>query len=193
MALPVKQSYISPEQYLESQRTAEFPSEYMDGEMIAMSATGKAHGQIASALTAIVHTALQNKPCESSSGIAVEAPASYLIPDLVVYCDGGEFDSDYDYLQNPVIIFEILSSSTALYDRGRKWMRYQKIDSLMHYVLIAQDEAAIEVFTREAGGGWHYDAVSGLSTVIRLSHLDLEIPLVDLYQRVIFPKVPEEG
>jgi hypothetical protein len=66
-------------------------------------------------------------------------------------------------------------------------MRYQKIDSLMHYVLVAQDEAAVEVFTRESGGGWHYDAVSGISSTIRLSHhIDLEIPLVDLYQRVIF-------
>ena len=193
MALPLKQSYISPEQYLESQRTAEFPSEYMDGEMIAMSRTSKAHGQIVMALSRIVDTTLLGKSCEASTGIAVEAPASYLIPDLVIYCEGGAFGSDDEFLQNPVVIFEILSSSTALYDRGRKWMRYQKIDSLMHYVLIAQDEPGIEIFTRETGGGWHYEAVSGLSSIIRLSHLDLQISLDDLYQRVTFPTLQAES
>ena len=187
MAAPQGTSYISAEQYLESQRHALTPSEYMDGEMIAMASGSKAHGQITAAIMLRVGLSLLGKPCEASTTTSVAALDSYLIPDVVVYCNGGDFTPDDEILRNPVVIFEVLSSSTEGYDHGPKWMRYQQIESLMHYVLISQSSATVEVFTRESEGGWHYEVATGLDSILNLSHLDVKIALSVLYERVIFP------
>ena len=187
MAAPHRQTYMSPEEFLETQRHALAPSEYMDGEMIAMASGSKAHGQITAALMLRVGMALLGKSCEASTTTSVAAPGSYLIPDVVVYCDGGDFTPDDEVLRNPLVIFEVLSASTEGYDHGPKWMRYQQLPSLMHYVLISQSSATVELFTREPAGGWHYQVVTGLDGVLNLSHLDINITLAHIYERVVFP------
>src|SRR5258708_35799175 len=81
---------ISPEQYLEIERTAQFRSEYIAGQMFAMAAPSKSHGQIVLNVGAELRDSLRGKSCEANVGVSVSASSSYLIPDLVVYCDGGE-------------------------------------------------------------------------------------------------------
>jgi Uma2 family endonuclease len=184
MAIQRNPAFISPEQYLEIERTAEFRSEYISGEMFAMASPSKAHGLLVSAIDSEVGNVLRDGSCDISIGISVAAPASYLIPDVVVYCDGGDFTSDNEILRNPVVIFEVLSASTSDYDHGHKWIRYQMLPSLMHYVLVSQDEPRVDVYTRESDGGWHYDVLIGFDSVLHLSHINGEVPLADIYKRV---------
>jgi Uma2 family endonuclease len=63
-----------------------------------------------------------------------------------------------DVITNPSILVEVLSSSTEEYDRGFKWAGYQLIDSLTDYLLVAQAEARIEHYRRNADGSWTYRA-----------------------------------
>lgn len=181
-----KQSYVSPERYLEIQRTAEFPSEYIDGEMVAMSGSSWAHGQIVLNLGSELRPLLRTRPCGTSTGVSVAAPSSYLIPDLVLYCGEADFASGQQILRNPIVIFEILSDSTGSYDRGRKWMKYQRIDSLMHYVLISQDEPNIEVYTRQSDGIWTYEDLAGLDAILSLTHIGVEVGVAGIYDRITF-------
>jgi Uma2 family endonuclease len=177
--------YISPEEYWDMERKADFRSEYISGEILAMASPSKAHGQIIMALGGEIRSALRGRTCEVSTGISVAAPASYLVPDLVIYCDGGDFTGENDILRNPIVIIEVLSASTSGYDHAEKWMRYQLIGSLMYYVLVSQDEPRVEVFTREPDGGWHYVVVTGLESVISLSHIDCKVALADVYELVL--------
>jgi Uma2 family endonuclease len=186
MGLPKRQPYVTSEEFWEIQRTSEVPLEYMNGEVVAMAGGSKAHGQIVQAVSMLAGVALRNKPCEASSTISVKAPVSFLIPDVVVYCNGGEFTNEDELLLNPVVIFEVLSNSTEGYDHGPKWIKYQHIESLQHYAMISQDEPAVEVYTRDSEGDWRYKLVSGLDGSVRLSHLDLTLTLADIYERVEF-------
>jgi len=186
MALAQKKTYISPEQYLEIRRTSDVLSEYLDGEVLAMAGNSKAHGIIVASVTRTVGNLLVDKACDTSAGISIKAPTSYLIPDLVVYCGDGEFTEVDDLLLNPLIVFEVLSDSTERYDRGHKWMKYQQIDSLRHYVMISQGEPFVEVYTRRPDGGWNYDSSTGNTGHVSLSHLDLTLALADIYGRVEF-------
>jgi len=189
--MPQRQAYISPEEFLEIRRNTDDPIEYFDGQILARDGSSRAHGQVVTAVTTLVSTALFGKPCESSSGISVAAPTSYFIPDLVVYCDGGDFTPSDEILRNPLVLFEVLSPSTERFDRGPKWMRYQQLASLMHYVLISQSEPFVEVYTRDQHGGWHYDSASELDGSVVLTHLQMTIPLAEIYQRVVFPPQSE--
>jgi len=186
MALAQKKTYISPEQYLEIRRTSDALSEYVDGEVLAMAGNSKMHGIIVASLTRLVGNFLVDKPCDTSAGISIKAPTSYLIPDLVVYCGDGEFTADDDLLLNPLVVFEVLSDSTERYDRGHKWMKYQQIDSLRHYVMISQSEPFVEVYSRRPDGGWNYDSATGIARQVNLGHLDLTLALADIYGRIEF-------
>jgi len=65
----------------------------------------------------------------------------YYYPDLVIVCDEARYaDSQRDVLLNPRVVIEVLSPSTASFDRGTKFANYRGIDSLMEYLLISQDK-----------------------------------------------------
>ena len=89
--------------------------------------------------------------CRSfGSNLKVWAPAkrSYFYPDATIVC--GELqmhDSVGDVVENPLVVFEVLSPSTERYDRTAKFDCYRSIESLRHYVLVFRDEPRAEVFT----------------------------------------------
>lgn len=190
MASQSAREYISSEQYLELERTSEHRSEYISGEILAMAFPSKAHARIVANLAWSLHNSLDAGPCEVSVGLSVSAPASYLVPDLVVYCKGGEFSGN-DILLDPVVVFEVLSSSTSDFDHGQKWMRYQRINSLMHYVLISQYEPRVEVFSRMDDGSWHYVAVRDLSQEVFLGKIGVQLPLAQIYEGVELKGEPD--
>ena len=72
-------------------------------------------------------------------------------------CGPPEFQPGTDdVITNPTILVEVLSSSTEEYDRGLKWAGYQRIGSLTDYLLVAQAEARLEHYRRNADGSWTY-------------------------------------
>ena len=186
MATRLKPVPITPQQYLEIQRTTDVRSEYLAGEMVALAAPSRAHGIILMNIAGALTGPLRNTNCIGNVGTVVAAPASFLIPDLVVFCGGGDFTEHNEVLRNPTVIFEILSPSTSDYDHGHKWILYQQIPSLIHYVLVFQDEARVEVFSRESDGGWHYEVATDLDSSINLTAVNCQIGLASIYDRLAF-------
>jgi Uma2 family endonuclease len=88
-----------------------------------------------------------------------------------------------DTLTNPIAIVEVLSDSTAGYDRGKKFAMYRQIPTLQDYVMIDQTRPYVEYFRRE-GRFWVLETVEGLDTVLTLHSLDCELPLSRMYEKV---------
>jgi Uma2 family endonuclease len=130
-------TYLTPQEYLALERQAEYKNEYFAGEMYAMVGASRKHNLIATNIIMLLVQQLKEKPCEVySSDMRVKAPAtdSYTYPDVVVARVEPEFeDEDVDTLLNPILIVEILSSSTASYDRIKKFGYYRTIESLSEY------------------------------------------------------------
>ncbi len=55
-------------------------------------------------------------------------------------------------IREPVVIVEVLSRTTGDRDRGAKWVGYRELPSLQHYVLVAQGQRWVEVYSRNADG-----------------------------------------
>ena len=85
-------------------------------------------------------------------------------------------------------VIEILSPSTERYDRGVKFRNYQLIPSLIEYIMVAQDEPAIERFVRRADGTWVIDWCNGLDATLVFTSVAAQIPLADIYAGVTFPE-----
>lgn len=121
--------------------------------------------------------------------IKVPKAPPYRYADLVVVCGqpGIESIQGLDILVNPSLIVEILSESTEAYDRGKKFLAYQSIDTFKEYLLVAQDRPYITHYVRRADGSWLRTDIEGLNSEIELVTISCKIPLREVYALVDFP------
>jgi Uma2 family endonuclease len=180
---------ITPEQYLAQERLAEIKSEYLSGEVFAMSGASERHNLVAGNAFAALHGQRRGRPCRvyaSDMRVKVAATGLYTYPDVSVVCGKVEFeDEQRDTLLNPQVIIEVLSKSTAAYDRGEKFEQYRKIPSLAEYLLIAQERPLIEHYTRQPDGRWLLSEANDLQDAIELSSIGCRLALADVYEDVL--------
>ncbi len=93
-------------------------------------------------------------------------------------------------LINPRVIIEVLSPSTEAYDRGEKFSRYRKLESLEEYVLVSQESPSVETFFRQPDGTWLLTAFSGLDATARIRCLKIDLHLKEIYANVDLPQPP---
>jgi Uma2 family endonuclease len=184
-------SFITPEQYLEIDRQAERKSEYYDGEMFAMAGVGVAHNSIVWNLIASLNPHLRGRRCRgypSDLRVRIAPDRRYSYPDVTVVCGEPEFlDEQRDVLPNPTLIVEVLSPSTASFDRGFKFDAYTAMESLREYVLVASDRASVEVFSRQLDGRWLLAKAIGTEASAALESVGCKLALADIYENVEFP------
>lgn len=185
-----KPPFISPEAYLNQEREAAYKSEYIDGQIYAMSGASRQHNRITFNVAGLLYAQLGSGRCEGFANdmrVRVNDDSLYTYPDVVVACGEARFESAaLDTLLNPTLIIEVLSDSTEKFDRGKKFAHYQRIESLREYVLISQDEARIECFTRQADERWMLSKVEALGGVMPLESIACTLPLAEVYARVQF-------
>ncbi|WP_339162180.1 Uma2 family endonuclease [Methylobacterium bullatum] len=106
-----------------------------------------------------------------------------MLPDVLVVC--GDLEPGTTSVDNPTILFEVLSPGTEARDRFEKWHVYQQLGSLQHYVLVARDRPHIEVFDRVDGVWSGLRVIEGLDANLDLAAIQAVLPLGDIYYRVI--------
>lgn len=194
MSSPVFKPRLTAEQYLALERVAEFKSEFINGELVAMAGGGAPHSIIALNVGGELRARLRGSSCQpynSDMRVNVDATGLYTYPDVAVVCGESRFPNDgrRDTLLNPTVIIEVLSPSTEAYDRGAKFAHYQCLESLREYVLIAQDQPRVEHFARRQENEpneWLLTVATGLDARIMFPVLGVELPLAEIYQGVRF-------
>ena len=189
METTVAQAFLSPEEYLARERKALTKSEYRNGQVYALPGASRKHNIIAVHVAGELYIQLRARSCEiytNDMRVKVSASGLYTYPDVVVVCDEPRFeDTHFDTLLNPTVLIEVLSPSTAAYDRGEKFASYQKLDSLCEYVLISQDRVRVEHYLRQTHG-WDLTEFHSLSDVFRLVSIECDLSLQAIYAKVQF-------
>lgn len=182
--------FLTAEDYLTLERRAETRSEYFAGEIFAMGGASEAHNLIVGNTLAEIRQRLKGRPCKvyaNDMRVKISPTGLYTYPDVVAVCGHAQFDDQHlDTLLNPVLIIEVLSDSTEAYDRGRKFEHYRKLDSLLEYVLIAQNRPLIESYRRQADQQWLLTETAGLNGIIRLCAIECQLALAEIYDKVEF-------
>lgn len=179
---------LSFEDYIRLEQETNTKYEYHNGEVFAMAGGTTDHSTISGNIFSDTDTALEKRssscrPFNSDTKLQFFNSDKYVYPDMMVVCD--EEDIEEQSVSNPIIVVEVLSDSTAKYDRGDKFHFYRSIASLQTYILIAQDKAQVEVFERK-GDFWKISRIEGLDETLRLEAIDIEIPLTRIYRNVRF-------
>jgi Uma2 family endonuclease len=183
-------TFLTPEQYLEIERKAEYKSEYYRGEMFAMAGASWAHNLLVSHLLRDIGQQLRGKPCEiypSDMRVRVSSTGLYTYSDVAVVCGEPQLlDDQLDTLLNPHLIVEVLSPSTEAYDRGRKFEHYQSIESLGEYLMISSDRIHADLYTRQPDGRWLLTSATRLEDSLDLQSVGCSLALAGLYEKVDF-------
>jgi Uma2 family endonuclease len=186
---------LTEAEYLEIERRAEYRSEFLDGEMFAMSGGTSSHSLIKCNLIRELGTRLKGSPCvvyNSDMRIKVKAAGLYTYPDVSAACGPIQFEDERkDTFLNPGIIIEVTSESSEAYDRGKKFGLYRQLPSLREYVLVSQYEPHIEQYVRQESGEWLLRDVVGLESKLSLPSVGVTVEMAEVYYNVQFePEQP---
>lgn len=180
--------FITPEQYLEIEATAEQRSEYYKGQMFAMAGGTRDHARITLNILNALEAQAGARGCEvfsSDMRVLVDKTGLYTYPDVSGLCGDPEFlPGRTDTLLNPAFVVEVLSPSTEAYDRGRKFEHYQKIRTLQEYVLVATDRKHFDIYRKQENGIWWID--TDASSIV-LNSVAATLTMEEIYRRVDLP------
>jgi Uma2 family endonuclease len=191
--LPLKNQIYTLEEYLELDHESEEKIEFWDGHIFTLAGASEAHDRIQGNSYFALRSKIQNRNCRIFlSDMRVEVPAypPYRYPDLSALCGDAKFKTlgKQQFLTNPSLIVEILSDSTADFDRGYKFTYYKSIESFTEYILIAQDRPHVSQFIKQEENVWLNREYNDVNDKLHLASLDCEIELKELYETVEFPE-----
>ena len=188
MSTLTAQTYLTPEEYLAWERKQPFKNEYHNGQIIAMSGASRWHNRITLDTATQLNIQLMESDCEVFAGdmrVRTDPTVSYFYPDVIVVCDEPRFEDDtFDTLLNPIVVIEVLSPSTAAYDRGEKFESYKQLASLQEYILVSQDSVRVEHYCRQRTH-WIHNVFQRLEDMLPLVSIECEVPLRAIYRRVM--------
>lgn len=179
--------YLHPDDYLAGELASPVKHEYRQGEAFAMSGGTRAHSIVTGNLFGNLWTHLRGSGCRAfaeNMKVRVQAANAFYYPDVAVTCSDRDRDQQLQrhFIDDPRLIMEVLSPSTAAFDRGEKFADYRTLESLEEYVLVSSDRVAIEVFRRDDAGNWTRVTYDERDGSISLMSVDLTIGLRDIYE-----------
>jgi len=198
--------FANAEEYLAWDELQPGRHEYVGGEVYAMVGTRAWHNIIAGNAYVWLRQVLRGGPCRvyiTDHKLQVSEAGDHLYPDVMVTCDPRDQPGAEDrFIRHPWLVVEVLSDSTAAYDRGRKFELYRTIDTLTHYLLIEQDRPHADLFFKNPQGQWVLQPMADTDEML-IEQLGSPWPVSGLYDEVDFslasrsvaipPPLPDPG
>jgi Uma2 family endonuclease len=177
-------TYVSVEDYLAGEKISPFKHEYRYGEIYAMAGASQAHGTITLNLATLLRNHLRGSGCKpyvADMKVMLNRSNIYYYPDIAVTCDDRDRNAAEDFIRYPRLIVEVLSPTTAAFDRGEKFADYRTCETLEEYVLINQQRVSVECFRRNAEGLWVlYPYSQGQE--VQLASVNFSCAIEDIYE-----------
>ena len=180
--LPVAR--LTEQDYLTLERAAQYKSEFVGGEMFAMAGGTLRHSRLAGRVFSKLDAQLEGSRCAPfTSDARIRTPlGDQFYPDVSVGCAPIQNpDGSVDVYTNPVIIVEVLSPSTANYDRGLKFVLYREIPSLTDCLVFHYDAIHVEHYGRQPNDSWLLQHHHGEDARIQLPSIQCELALGPIY------------
>lgn len=178
---------LSWQDYLVREAQSDVRHEFVNGEIYAMAGASRNHNRIAGNVFAELHRSLEGKLCEpfmADMKLHIQHGQDEVgyYPDVIVSCDPE--DNHRHFVENPRVIFEVLSHSTHRIDTREKLLAYQALPGLQVYVMLHQDQMRAIVHRRS--NQWWPEILEGENAILTLDEINVQIPLGRIYQRVIW-------
>ncbi len=195
LALETKPAPMTIDEYLLREEKSEVRHEFYNGHMYAMAGGTINHNLLVDNLIASLRRQpLPEKQGTFSTSMKVDVMQGVYMPypDVVLTCHPFDLRGDNTVVRQPRLLVEVLSKSTALHDRGFKWLRYRRMPSLWYYMLVDQYSTTVELFSRiEETDEWINTVYEQLDDVIVLPRLNCELAVGAVYADIEL--IPEDS
>ena len=186
----VRQDHMTLEAFLDWESRQEFKHEFDGFQPVAMTGVTAAHATIQFNLLGLLFAHLRGHRCQAyGSDLKIQVVGRIRYPDAFIVCSAVA--SRATVISDPVVVFEILSSSTWYRDRIEMNAEYRDTASIRRCVMLERSRPAATVFSR-VGDDWVGHMVLG-DTELALPEIEMMLPLADLYQGVTFPPGMDEA
>lgn len=165
--------------------------EFIRGAVVAMADVHRVHATVTGNLAVAFKTHLRGGACRvymCNMKLRVEAADASFYPDVMVTCDRRDHAADV-VMRHALLVVEVLSESTAAYDRGGKFADYRKLESLREYVVVDIAARRVECFRRNAENHWVLYEFSGAGPC-EFASLDLTMDLAEVFEDVAITEEP---
>ena len=187
---PISDKIFTVQEYIEFEETSPIRHEFYKGKLYAMAGGSFNHNRIKRRVTRSLEDIFESQGCSVfDDGVKLQLTEDerYTYPDIFVTCEKLSNQEQY-IVRHPQLIVEVLSESTAEYDRTDKFKAYQKIESFKYYILIDSRQIAVELFARtEKKSIWTYQTFNDLNDVVAIPELGISISLNSIYNAIKFP------
>ena len=186
MTNPALQAAFDAEAYLAWEDEQARKHEYVRGEAFAMVGARREHVVVTLNIGAALKQRLRGGPCQayiSDLKLRVEAADAFFYPDAMVSCDARDHAAS-QFIAHPILIVEVLSDSTAAFDRGDKFAAYRTLPSLQDYVLVDIPSRRVEVFRRVPDEDWLFHEFLPEQGDCQFPALGLSIPFDEIFENV---------
>lgn len=162
--------------------------ELIDGIVYNMTGSTPQHSAIAANFEAVLRAQIKRgRSCRIHRDQYIAIPGKPpVVPDVVLTCDQADWDPDKLLkpfkIRSPLLVVEVLSPSTAAYDRTEKFARYMLCSTLEVYILASQTTQLIEIYRRSTA--WQQELFTTGQT-IDLDPLHLKLPVDAIYEDVL--------
>ncbi len=175
MAIAQPKHRLTPEDFLAWDATQTQRHEFVDGEVFAMAGAGEGHVTVALNVAMALRQHLAGTPCRTFiTDMKLQAAKAFFYPDVMVTCSASDASSPL-IKHEPVLLVEVLSPSTAAFDRGNKFATYRTIATLREYLLVDPDKHRADLYRLGGDGLWVLHPFDE-RTAVHLASVQLDIP-----------------
>lgn len=175
---------MSLEDYVAFDRATDERWEYVDGEAFLVKAASPSHNIVKRNVLVALTTALRGRAClamPDGQKVATRRTRGYHYPDALVVCGVPQYNPhDRHAIDNPTLLVEVLSPTTADYDRGGKFVHYRTLESLREYVIVSLEPRLVEVHRRLDQGKWLMTEIDAGD--VELTSVDVRLTYEDLWR-----------
>ncbi|AXE20864.1 Uma2 family endonuclease [Runella rosea] len=189
---PRSNKIYTHEEYLRFEEKAQHKNEFYKGLINPIAGAKATHNEISANVVSTLKNGVRPlktiyRVYTSDQKIRIETEDTTVYPDALVICEKPEFwNGREDVIVNPFVIVEVLSKSTQNYDRGEKFMLYQRLPSLKEYVVVEQHTALVESWYQIEENTWQKTAAHGVESNLSLRSLGITLRLEDVYEHITF-------
>ena len=177
------------QEYWDYEEKSPVKHEFINGQLYAMAGGTSDHADICLNIASAAKARLRGKPCKAVTSelkVKVEATGDSFYPDATIHCPPARYEGKGNHtLLTPSVIFEVLSPKTKAFDREGKLLFYQQIETLTDYVLVDAERIFVEHWSRTSPDeDWRWRAYTKREEVLLFPHLELELPLEEIYEEL---------
>ena len=155
--------------------------ELVNGQPVLMAGASIAHDTIVANAIRVIGNKLLGKPCRPrTADIALRISDDQVrYPDLSIDC--GKPSNTAREAAEPVLVIEVASKSTSMFDAVSKLEEYKSLASMKYILLVAAEKPNVRFYFRDEQGAWNNQVLIGKDSVVDMPLIGLTMTLGELY------------